>query len=176
MQTVAAFFRNHVQLQAAGRRIGGTTAGLINHLLVAGIVQVALDSAIALKPVDDHPIHQNRSLRGAGAMHRKIGLLHRLRSAHVGQCQLNTKDELSHGLDSVCRGHQIEHVSRKDLRLGVRLQIHDRSLGCYGYRLFDGADCHLNIDGRRKVRRQLDFTLDCLEPWQTECQCVNTRP
>src|SRR2546430_13530796 len=74
VQTVAAFSGNHVQLQTAGWRIGGTTAGLVNHLLVAGIVQVALDSAVTLKPVDDHPIHQNRSLRAAGAMHGKVGL------------------------------------------------------------------------------------------------------
>ena len=140
MEVVAAFFRRHIQFEPAGWRVGRTTAGLINHLLVTGIIQIALNTAVALKAVDDHSVHQNGGLGGSCSVNCEIGLLHCLRPGDIRQIHLDSNNQLSHGLDRVSRGYAIQHLTRKNLRLEICLQVDDWRFSGDGYRFFDSAD------------------------------------
>ena len=175
MEAVAALFGRHVQLQTARRRIGRAPASLVNHLLVAGIIHITLNRTVTLKAIDNHPIHQNRSLRGAGSVHSEIGLLHRPGAAYIRRIQVHTDHELPHGLDGVGGRHGIQHVTRKDLRLEIRLRIHNRRFRGDRYRFFNAAHRHLGIDGCCKVRRQFHITLYGLETGKAERYAVVAR-
>src|SRR5712691_2725381 len=53
---------------AADSTSGGAAAGLVHHLLRTGVVHVALNCAVALQSVDDHPVYQHGGLRRAGTV------------------------------------------------------------------------------------------------------------
>ena len=125
-EAVAALFRDHVDLHAAGRRVHRAAAGLVDHFLVAGVVGVGLDRAVALQPVDDHAVHHQRGLRRAEAVHGEVGLLHRLRAAHVGRGQRDADHELADALNRVRGRHRVEHLARQHLRFRVALHVDDR--------------------------------------------------
>ena len=147
---------------------------MVNHLLSPGIIHIALDGSIVLKPVDDHSIHQDRRLRRAGAMNVEVGLLHRTRTADIGCVHLNSDDELSCRLDGVSRGHSVQHVARKDLGLEICLRVDDRRFRGDSDGLFNRADRHLGIDCCREVGGQLHLTRDGLETRKSERQAVVT--
>src|SRR5438094_8172061 len=72
MQAVAALSGRHVQLQAPCRRVGSTTAGLVNHLLVAGNEQMVYqtgggtaDSATGGLKLNMSPREGGNSLHGS---------------------------------------------------------------------------------------------------------------
>ena len=151
-EAVAAFFRDHVDLHAAGRRVDRAAAGLVDHFLVAGVVGVGLDRAVALQPVDDHAVHHQRGLRGAEAVHGEVGLLHRLRAADVRRGQRDADDQLADALNGVGGRHRVEHFARQHLRLRVALHVDDRRLAGDGDRLFHRADFQIGVDRRGEVR------------------------
>ena len=84
VQRVAAVFRNHIEPHATARDVRRGAAGRIDHLLAHRAVEVVLHGAVAVQTVDHQPVDQHRRLRRAHAVRRHVGLLHRARSAHVG--------------------------------------------------------------------------------------------
>ena len=155
-EPVAALLRDQIHLQPARGRIGCAAARLIDHLLASGIVQVALDGAVALKAVDDHPVHQHRGLPGACAVDREVGLLHRLRPAHVGRRQRHADDQLPDRLERVGIGNRVEDVARKHRRARVALDVHDGRGAGHRHGFLHGPDFQLGVDGRDEAGRQLD--------------------
>ena len=155
-EAVAALFRDHVDLHAAGRRVDRAAAGLVDHFLVAGVVGVGLNRAVTLQTVDDHPVHHQRGLRRAEAVDGEVGLLHRLRAADVRRRQRDADDELSDALNRVGGRHRVEHVARQHLRLRVALDVDDGRLAGHGDRLLHRADFQVGVDRGREIGRQLD--------------------
>ena len=136
MERVAALFRDQVDPDASAGRVRCASAGLVHHLLAPGVVQITLDGAISLQPVDDHPVHEHRGLCGTRAVHGEVRLLHGLRPADVGYCQRNADDQLPHRLQRVGVRHRIEDIPREHRRPRVGLHIDDGRLARDGDSLF----------------------------------------
>ena len=150
-ERVAAFFRDQVDADAAAGGVRGAAAGLVHHLLRAGVVHVALDGAVALQAVDDHPIHQHGRLRCARAVHREISLLHGLRSADVRSGQRDADDQLPHRLQRVRVRHRVEDLPLQNRRARVALHVDNRRLARDGHGLGERADLQLDVDGGREA-------------------------
>ena len=83
-ERVAAVLRDHVQAHAAAGTLGGNTGSLIAHLREHAFVEVLLDGAVALDPVQADAVHHDVVVFRIAAVRRDIGLLHPLRAADVG--------------------------------------------------------------------------------------------
>ena len=175
-EAIAAFLGNQVDLHAAGRRIDGAAARLVHHLLVARVIQITLDGAVALEAVDDHPVHQHRCLRRAQAVHGEIGLLHGLRAADIRRRQCHADHQLTHRLDGVRGRHGVEDLARQHLRFQIALDVDDGRFTGHRYGLLERAHAELDVDGRGEVGREVDpLTLHRREAGQREGDRVGAR-
>ena len=169
---VAAVARDHVQADPAARDVGAGAAGRVDHFLAHRAVEVVLHGAVAVEPVDKKAVHLHRGLRGAEAVRRHVGLLHRARTAHVRNVQRHSGDDLAHRLNSAARGDRVERLAIEDLRLGRALDVDGRRRTGHGERFLEGPDPELAVDRHREVGGQFDpISLHGGKP----CECEGDR-
>ena len=152
---VAAVFRDHVQANTARLHFGADRTRLQAHFGGERIVVVRLNQPIVHRAVDHHAVDLDRRVALVGAVRAHVGLLHTLRSAHVGTTELDARHDRSDRLHVSSGRERVQDVSRDDLRpLGV-LHVDERSLARDRDGLLDRADTKLDVDGDRHVRRKL---------------------
>ena len=137
---VATLARNHVQPDAAGRRFGADAGGLIAHLLVHRVVEVALDAAIELKPVHHHPVPEHGVVGQRHPARRHVGLLHGPSAARIWQVHADTHDELSHPLDTAPGGNPVDRVPVEYSGVHGRGCVDHGRFARDGHRLLERAD------------------------------------
>ncbi len=155
-EPVAALARNHVQADATGLRVGANARGLVADLLVHRVVEVALDRAVALQPVDHHAVDQHRVLRRAHPVRRHVGLLHRARAARVGQAQVDADDQLTHALNRPAGRDRVDRFAVQHLCVHRRRHVDHRRVAGDRDRLLEGADAQVGVQRHRELGRQRD--------------------
>ena len=175
-EPVSAFFGNHVEPHAAGRRFGADAAGLIRHFLAHLIVEVALDCAVALQTVDHHPVHHHGVVRGRLAMCRHVRLLHPAGAGGIRQTQVHADNQLSQPLDRPAGRNFVHGVAVEDRHVRSVLHVHDRRRRGDRHRFLDRADSQLHIDDRGEVGGHFDLlAFQRLKPCEAESDGVQPR-
>ena len=170
-ETIAAFFRNHVDAHAATRDIGAHATGLVAHLGVRGVTEIGLHLAVRHQAVERHAIDLHTHIGLTRPMHSHVDLLHLLVAADVRVGHLHAWHERGLARVVARRGERVEHVAGEHGCLLRALDVHDRGRARHGHGLLERAHAQLDVHGGREVRRQLQgVALRGIETGQHERQ------
>ena len=178
-ELVAAGPRNAVDEDARELVFGGAAAHLNGNFLGLRFVVVhARTLAAGEHGVGNHPVDQRSGIAGHRAMDREAAAdPHRGRAADVELAGRHGGHRAGHRHEVAAGRQRFEHLARDHLAALARLHVDDGALGRDRNALLDGADCHLDIDGRDEVRLEHDaFANDRREARQRKGHGVSAGP
>ena len=109
-------------------------------------------------------------------MRDQVGLLDLLRSAHIGQVEMDTRSVGAHGLRVPRRGKRIHIGSCQHLRAQRGVNVDGGNAGLHSHCFADRPYRHFGVNRDRHIGRHGDFLLHRTEAGQSEGDRVKARP